>query len=296
MSDIVTQLEVRSQQYSEMILPLAQQERSLLYGTVYHKDGVRGKSFYQDQIGSWEMSTKSAPNADTPQNDPNLSRTRVDMATYNDARILDRSLLLQELSDPSSQTNRNVAGAIGRQIDKLIYNALGGLTYRGEQGSTVVSFPAGNTLAVDMEASGTNTGLTVAKIQRAVKMLEDSAVNGQFWLVASATAKEQLLKETKTTSGDYTINRPMDNGVIRNFYGVNLVFLPSGIISKSGDIASYYLYETTGVVFGMVEDLFLRTDDRADKSYSKQIYYEMTAGAGRLEEARVIKILGDESV
>ena len=296
MTDINTQLEVRSQQYSDMILPLAQQENSLLFGTVYNKGGVTGKSFYQDQIGSWDMTTKSGPNAATPQNDPNLSRTRVDMATYHDARILDRSLLLQEISDPASQTNRNVAGSIGRQIDKLIYNAFDAVALRGEKGDTAVSFPADNIIAADMEAAGTNTGLTVAKIQRAMRMLEDKAVHGEFWLVASATAKEQLLKETKTTSGDYTINKPMDNGVIRGFYGFNLVFLPAGIIKKSGNVASYFAYERTGVVFGQVENLFLRADDRPDKSYAKQIYYEMTAGAGRLEEARVIKILGDESV
>jgi len=292
----VTQLEVRSQQYSDMILPLAQQENSLLFQTVYNKGGVTGKSFYQDQIGSWDMSTKSGPNAATPQNDPNLSRTRVDMATYHDARILDRSLLLQELSDPASQTNRNVAGAIGRQIDKLIYAALGGVTLRGEKGDTAVSFPSANVIAADFGSTGTNSGLTVGKIQHAMKMLEDKSVHGEFWLVASATAKEQLLKEVKATNGDYTINKPMDSGVIRNFYGFNLVFLPGGIIEKTANVADYFAYERTGVVFGQVENLFLRADDRPDMSYSKQIYYEMTAGAGRLEEARVIKILGDESV
>ncbi len=296
MSDINTQLEVRAQQYSAMILPLAQQEKSLLLPTVFHRTGVTGKSFYQDQIGSWEMAAKTAPNADTPQNDPNLSRTRVDLATYNDSRMLDRSLLLQELSDPASMTNLNVASAIGRKIDEIIYGALGGTTMRGEQGTNIVSFPSANVIAADFEAAGTNTGLTVAKIQHAAKMLEDKAVRGEFWLVASATAKEQLLKDVKATSGDYTINKPMDSGVIRGFYGFNLVFLPAGIIKKSGNVAEYFAYEKTGVVFGMPETLFLRVDERQDKSYSKQIYYEMTAGAGRLEEARVIKIQGDESV
>ena len=46
----------------------------------------------------------------------------------------------------------------------------------------------------------------------------------------------------------------------------------------------------------MLEELFLRIEERADKSYSKQIYYEINAGAARLEEAKVIKVKADESV
>ena len=46
----------------------------------------------------------------------------------------------------------------------------------------------------------------------------------------------------------------------------------------------------------MLEELFLRVEDRPDKSYSKQIYYEISCGAGRLEEDKVIKVKGDESV
>jgi len=79
-----TQLDVRAQSYSRIILPLARQEKSLLYDRVFIKTDIEGKSFYQDQIGNLEMKKKTSPNADTPQNDPNLARTRVDIETFND--------------------------------------------------------------------------------------------------------------------------------------------------------------------------------------------------------------------
>ena len=97
-----TQYDVRAQSYSQVILPLARQEKSMLYNRVFVKTDITGKSFYQDQIGNWEMSAKVSVNADTPENDPNLSRTRIDIKTYNDARLMDRSLKIQELSDPMS--------------------------------------------------------------------------------------------------------------------------------------------------------------------------------------------------
>ena len=102
MTDTNTQLQIRGQDYSRIILPLARQEKSMLYSRVYVKTDFTGKSFYQDQIGSWSMSAKTTTNSATPQNDPNLSRTRIDIATYNDARIFDRSVQLQTFSDPMS--------------------------------------------------------------------------------------------------------------------------------------------------------------------------------------------------
>ena len=126
-----TQFEVRGQDYSRIILPLARQEKSKLYDRVFIKTDIVGKSFYQDQIGKWEMKPKTSVNADTPQNDPNLSRTRIDIGTYNDARMFDRSLMLQEFSDPTSVASVCIQSSVGVQIDKIIYEALGGTAYRG---------------------------------------------------------------------------------------------------------------------------------------------------------------------
>ena len=36
--------------------------------------------------------------------------------------------------------------------------------------------------------------------------------------------------------------------------------------------------------------------EREDLSYSKQVYYEISCGAGRLEEAKVVKIKCDQTV
>lgn len=292
-----TQFEVRGQDYSRIILPLARQERSLLYDRVYVKSDITGKCFYQDQIGKWEMSAKTTVNPDTPQNDPNLSRTRIDIATYNDARMLDRSLRLQEFSDPMSETSYCISSSVGIQIDKLIYDALGGTAHRGETGATSVSFPAGKTVAADFLTSGTNTGLTTTKIRRAAKLLNAQGVpTYDRTFVCSATGLEQLLGTTVVTNSDYNSVKALVAGEIDTWMGFKFVVLPDGIINVSSNIADYYAFHKTGICFGMLEELFLRVEERADKSYSKQIYYEINAGAGRLEEAKVIKVKCDESV
>ena len=293
-----TQFEVRGQDYSRIILPLARQEKSMLFDRVYIKPDVTGKCFYQDQIGKWEMSSKTEVNPDTPQNDPNLSRTRVDIATYNDARMLDRSLSLQEFSDPMSQTSICIASSVGIQMDKIIYQALGGTAYRGETGANTVTFPAGKTVAVDFESSGTNTGLTTAKIRRAAKLMNAQGVPAyDRTFVCSATGLEQLLGSTTVTSSDYNSVKALVSGELDTWMGFKFVVLPDGIINvDSNNIADYFAFQKTGICFGMLEELFLRVEERADKSYSKQVYYEINGGAGRLEEAKVIKVKADESV
>ena len=291
-----TQYDVRAQAYSSVILPLARQQRSMLYDRVFVKTDITGKTFYQDQIGTWEMSAKTAANASTPQNDPNLSRTRIDIATYNDARVLDRSLQLQTLADPASMASISIQSAVGIQIDKVIYAALGGVAYRGETGSTAVSFPAGQVVAKDMEAAGTNTGLTVPKIRRAAKLLDAKGVPaGDRTFVASATEKEQLLGKTEATSADYNNVRALVSGDIDTFMGFKFVWLPDGIVKVASNIADCFAFHKTGVCFGMLEDLFLRITERDDLSFSKQVYYEMSCGAGRLEEAKVVKIECDQT-
>jgi len=292
-----TQFEVRGQDYSRIILPLARQERSLLYDRVYVKSDITGKCFYQDQIGKWEMSAKTTVNPDTPQNDPNLSRTRIDIGTYNDARMLDRSLRLQEFSDPMSETSYCISSAVGIQMDKLIYDALGGTAHRGETGATSVTFPAGKTVAADFSSAGTNTGLTTTKIRRAKKLLDAQGVPAyDRTFVCSATGLEQLLGTTVVTNSDYNSIRALVAGELDTWLGFKFVVLPDGIINVTSNIADYYAFHKTGICFGMLEELFLRVEERADKSYSKQIYYEINAGAGRLEEAKVIKVKSDESV
>jgi hypothetical protein len=182
-------------------------------------------------------------------------------------------------------------------MDKLIYDALGGTAHRGETGATSVTFPAGKTVAADFSSAGTNTGLTTTKIRRAKKLLDAQGVPAyDRTFVCSATGLEQLLGTTVVTNSDYNSIRALVAGELDTWLGFKFVVLPDGIINVTSNIADYYAFHKTGICFGMLEELFLRVEERADKSYSKQIYYEINAGAGRLEEAKVIKVKSDESV
>ena len=138
MADTITN--IYAQAYSTNIMQLAQQKYSKLMNCVYVRPNVKGKTFFQDQIGQWQMSLKAGRNSATPNNDPVLGRRMGTMLDFNDNRLLDRTDELKIISDPKSAYTVAAAQSLGRQIDDTIiqYGLLGNSS-SGETGGTSVT-------------------------------------------------------------------------------------------------------------------------------------------------------------
>ena len=52
--------------------------------------------------------------------------------------------------------------------------------------------------------------------------------------------------------------------------------------------------EKDAIKLAIGQDVIARIDERADKSYSTQVYYAMSIGASRMEEEKVVQIACDE--
>jgi hypothetical protein len=285
---MATELDIRAQQFSRNVVPLAQQQYSKFYSTVMQKSDVNAKSFSQDQIGQWSMTAKGGLNVDTPENDPNLQRRWAYIETYHDARLLDRSINLQILSDPKSEMTMNAARAIGRQMDDVIYAAALGTARSGENGGTNNTLPAGQIIL----NAGTN--LTVDKIRQAGQILDDADVDEwdrTAWI--SPDGIQALLGDPEATSADYMNVKALVNGSINTFYGFNIV--KTTRLTVASNIRECVFFQGSGICAGTPEMLYIRTDERNDKSYSWQVYYELNVGAVRLEEEKVVQVDIDET-
>jgi len=285
---MATELDIRAQQFSRNVVPLAQQQYSKFYTTVMQKSDVNAKSFSQDQIGQWTMSAKGGLNVDTPENDPNLQRRWAYIGTFHDARLLDRSVNLQILSDPKSEMTINAARAIGRQMDDVIYTAALGTAQSGENGGTNNVLPAGQIIV----NGGTN--MTVDKFRQAGAILDDNdveSINRVAWV--SPIAIQSLLGDQEATSADYVNVKNLLNGSIDSFYGFRVVM--STRLTVAASIRQCVFFQSSGICAGTPEMLYIRTDERSDKSYSWQVYYELNVGAVRLEEEKVVRVDIDET-
>ena len=282
-----TQNVIYAQAYSRNIMQLAQQKYSKLLNTVYIKPNVRGKTFFQDQIGQWSMSAKGGRNVQTPNNDPALARRMGTLVDYHDNRLLDRGDELRSISDPRSAYTIAAAQSLGRKIDDVILAALVGTSYSGETGTT------SNTLSSTQVSSGTGMALSFGIVRDTKKILDNADIEAEErFFVVSPGALESLLGASEATSADYNSVKSLIRGEIDTWMGFK--WITSTRLDNTSSTRTCIAYHRYGLCLAMGDAPLVRTDERSDLSYSWQVYYELNIGAVRLEEERVVKVLTDD--
>lgn len=287
-----TQSNVYAQAYAANIMQLAQQKYSKLMPLCYIKPNVKGKTFFQDQIGKWSMSTKGGRNVQTPNNDPNLGRRMGTLVDYHDNRMLDRGDELRMISDPRSAYTIAAAASLGRQIDTVVANKILASAAYGETGSSTITLGT-TSIGAHVNPTGTTTGtpatLTFARVKNAKRILdlEDVETEDRFFVI-SPDALDQLLNASQATSSDYAAVKALVRGEIDTWMGFK--WIVSTNLSSSGTLTSCFAMQRYAIALSLGSEPLVRTDERTDLSYSWQVYYELNIGAVRLEEARVVQV------
>lgn len=286
-----SQSTVYGQAYSRNIMQLAQEKYSKLLPLVFVKPNVKGKTFFQDQIGKWSMEVKGSRNTQTPNNDPNLARRMGTMVDYHDNRMLDRGDELKMISDPRSAYTIAAGQTLGRQIDMVIANSILATAKSGETGSTSITLGT-TSISAHVNPTGTATGtpatLTFARVRNVKRVLDLESVEMEDrFFVVNPSALDQILNTTQATSSDYNAVKALVRGEMDTWMGFKWVM--SNNLSTSGTITSCFAMQRYGLTLAMATEPMVRTDERPDLSYSWQVYYELNIGAVRLEEARVVQ-------
>ena len=274
------------QQYSANVQLLSQQMGSLLRDKV-RVESVVGKNAFFDQVGSVTAVQKTSRHSDTPQIDTPHARRRVSLSDYEFADLIDNQDKVRMLIDPTSTYAQAAAYAIGRAMDDVIISAALGTAFTGETGSTSTS--NANTIAHG------SAGLTIAKLRTAKQTLDLNSVDPSIprYIIVGPKQITDLLGTTDVTSSDFNTVKALANGEINSFLGFN--FIVSNRLSLSGTTRSCIAYAQDGIALAVGKDVTARIDERADKSYATQVYYCMSIGATRMEEAKVVEVQATES-
>jgi len=280
------------QQYSSNVQMLSQQMGSVLRGVV-DVESVTGKSAFFDQVGKTTAVVRSSRHADTPQIDTPHSRRRVTLADYEWADLIDNADKVRLLIDPTSSYAKAAAAAMGRAMDDVIIAALGGTAYTGETGSTSVALPS----AQKPYSSSQTDGLTITKLLEAKRLLDAADVDPslQRYLVCGPKQIGDLLGTTQVTSSDFNTVKALAQGQVDSFLGFK--FIVSNRLkldATNTDDRLAYAFTADAIKLAIGQDVLARIDERADKSYSTQVYYAMSIGATRMEEEKVVEIACDE--
>ena len=274
------------QQYSANIQMLSQQMGSLLRDKV-RQESVVGKNAFFDQVGSVTAQLKTSRHSDTPQIDTPHSRRRVSLADYEYADLIDQQDKVRLLIDPTSSYAQAAAFAMGRAMDDVIIAAATGTAFTGETGATSES-------AQTAIAAG-GTGLTIAKLRTAKQTFDLASVDPSIprHIIVGPEQITNLLGTTEVTSSDFNTVKALANGEVNSFLGFN--FTVSNRLAKSGNDRTCIAFAQDGITLGIGKDVNARIDERADKSYATQVYYCMSIGATRMEQAKVLGIICQEA-
>jgi hypothetical protein len=175
----------------------------------------------------------------------------------------------------------------------------------GENGSTdtglLSAFGSGSQVVAVNTGSSANTGLNIAKLRAAKRILLQAEVdidNDPLFMAISAKQHDDLLNEAQAISLDYSSTPVLEDGRIRKFMGFNFIqseripgagaynagMNPALIVPGGQNWVPFWA--KSGVCLGKWNELVAKVGERVDKNHGEQVSLRMTLGATRLEERR----------
>jgi len=272
------------EQYKANVMLLSQQKGSRLRGAV-RNESVTGKTAFFEQIGTVEARQRTTRHADTPQLDIPHSRRSLSLNDYDWSDLIDQEDKVRMLIDPTSSYAQSAAHAMGRAMDDAIITAATGTSNTGVSGGTSTVLPSSQKVAVAA------TGLTLAKLRAAKKILDGNDVDPSIkrYIAVSAIQLDDLLSSTTVTSSDFNTVKALVQGELNTFLGFQFLHserLGTTATSTRGVIA----WAEDGILLGVGQDMKARISERADKNYATQVFSSMSIGATRMEEKKVVEI------
>jgi hypothetical protein len=250
---------------------------------------------FYDRIGPTDAIEVTNRHGDTPLVSTPHDRRRVALRDFDWADLIDKKDKLRMLADPQSAYTVNAVYALGRKMDDVIIEASTGTAYTGKTGSSTVTFPAAQEVAVNYVESGTaaNSNLTIAKLRRVrtVLGLAEADMDGEpLVAVVSPEQIQALLRTTEVTSSDYNSVKALVAGDINTFMG--FTFVRSNRLTVASNIRDCLFWAKQGMLIAVAQ---VDVGPRRDKRNSIQIYVSASFGSSRMWEEKVIRVKCDEN-
>jgi hypothetical protein len=175
-----------------------------LVPAVRQRRGVEGSTVKFPKVGKG-VATARVPQSDVTPMNVGFSTVTCTLSDWNAAEYSDIFNQAKVNFDERSELVKVVANAIGRRQDQLILDALAG---------------SSTALSVTEDEGGTDTGLNVAKLRAAKKLLDKNNVPmDNRHIIIHANSLSSLLAETAVTSTDFNTVRALVSGELNTFLG-----------------------------------------------------------------------------
>jgi hypothetical protein len=292
------------QQYSTNIAMLLQQQGSRLRSAVMVQPFVGKAASPVEQFGAVNPVRNQGRHSRTPLISTPQDKRWVYPADYDWADLIDDQDKLRMLIDPSGAYTQGGVNAMGRAMDDEIISGFFNSNNTGENGTTATgllsAYNSGSQVVSASTGAASNTGLNIAKLRAAKKLLLAAEVdvdNDPLFMAITATQHDNLLNEAQAISTEYNDKPVLVSGRIQSFMGFNFIHserIPGGASFAAGNNPAistggqYWVpfWAKSGVCLGMWQDVKTSVDKRSDLRNAWQVYVTGTYGATRLEEKR----------
>jgi hypothetical protein len=174
-------------------------------------------------------------------------------------------------------------------MDDSIISAATGTSKTGSSGAADTDMISGNIIGHG------SADLTLAKLIQAKKILDEGSVDASIprYIAVAPAQIEALLGTTQVQSADFNSIKSLVQGEVDTFMGFK--FIMSTRLAVASNIRTCFAWAEDGLKLAVGKDVMAKIDERADKSYATQVFYCSTFGSTRMEEAKVVSVLCDES-
>jgi hypothetical protein len=257
------------------------------------------KSQVVNFLGPVEFVERDSPYGDTQLTEVEHTQRWITGTEYDCAILIDRLDVLKMIYEPTSPYVERMREAAARKMDEIVMSKFYATAKTGKDGTTDTSFPA----ADQIDHGG--TGLTVAKLRAARKLLKKRHVNlrtSRPYIAVTSEQTDDLLGEVAVGSSDYNAVKPLVDGEVSQFMGFTFVpyedngsaangrGIPEEIVAGPATIKNCPVWVPDGMHMGVWDGLSIIIGPRADKNNIKQAHATFTAGATRLEEGKVLRL------
>ena len=303
---VATIADILAKQYSPMLYLLAEQKGSRFQDKVRRETITSAEEAYFDTIGSVVAQKKTTRHGPTPLVEADFGRRKCAPEDYEVANPVDSEDKLKMIVDPTSTFALRQANAMGKAKDAAIIEAALGTALCGKTGATSKEFKdesisIGGTAAGalvttlgTLAAVGTVADIDLGKILKMMEIFNNADVDPdipKYWVVSPKDIRD-MLDITELTSADYVTVKAIQQGTIGSVAGFNWFWSNLlGVDAATSTATRTFAWAQDGIILGTAQEIQTRIDERADLSYTIQVYSKMSMGAVRMEGAKVHECL-----
>lgn len=262
----------------------AYQASGKLRDTVRVVDDVTGNTYNFQKMGKGLASQRTPQAEVSPMNvshsQPSATLKDWIAAEYTDifddekTKISERQALAQ-----------TIGKALSRRLDQVIIDTIDGFSASGSQQIA--------------ETFGGTDAFSTEKIRNGANHFDDLEIPMEDrHIIATVTAKEQLLGTTAPTSSDFASIKALVNGEIDTWMGFNFHWIGSrneGGLTVSSDIASNWMYHKSAVGLAIGIDMDVDVDWVPNRT-SWLSQGRLSAGGANIDTDGLVEVKSDETV